>query len=301
MGRDCSVGIATRYGLDGPGIQSLRVRFSAPVQTGPGAHPASYTMGTRSFPWVKGLKHGIDHPPPSSAEIKERVEPYVYSNSRPSWPVIGWTLPLPLHWYHWTWSVDKYHYSSQRVFILTFQYLSLFSDSRSFTNLEPPCQLDLIQTHWQKRRAAETAEYFKFVSQCNIHRSKMSASKFCSWFLHSHWSFYNNTFHITKSVEGEQKPPSHRPSLRLAQAIVKPNIFLYKYTNNHILVILPAYTAYEDGTECSETLAHKVQTPGNYPKERIKKKALCTCTHAHTHTHTQKQCLKHIMCSVSYI
>jgi len=28
-------------------------RFSAPVQTGPGAHPASYKMGTGSFPGVK--------------------------------------------------------------------------------------------------------------------------------------------------------------------------------------------------------------------------------------------------------
>jgi hypothetical protein len=41
-----TVGIATRYGLDGPGIESWwGTRFSAPVQTGPGAHPASYTMG----------------------------------------------------------------------------------------------------------------------------------------------------------------------------------------------------------------------------------------------------------------
>ena len=54
MGRDSSVGIATGYGLDGPGIQSRwRARFSAPVQTGPGAYPASYTMGTGSFPAVK--------------------------------------------------------------------------------------------------------------------------------------------------------------------------------------------------------------------------------------------------------
>jgi len=28
-------------------------RFSAPVQTGPGAHPASCTMGTGSFKTVK--------------------------------------------------------------------------------------------------------------------------------------------------------------------------------------------------------------------------------------------------------
>ena len=48
------VGIATSYGLDGPGIESrLGARFSAPVQTGLGNHPASCTMGTGSFPGVK--------------------------------------------------------------------------------------------------------------------------------------------------------------------------------------------------------------------------------------------------------
>jgi hypothetical protein len=31
-----------------------------------------------SFPGVKRLGHGIDHPPPSSAEVKERVELYLY-------------------------------------------------------------------------------------------------------------------------------------------------------------------------------------------------------------------------------
>ena len=48
------VGTATGYGLDGPGIESRwGARFSAPVQTGHGAHPASSTMGTGSFPGVK--------------------------------------------------------------------------------------------------------------------------------------------------------------------------------------------------------------------------------------------------------
>jgi hypothetical protein len=48
------VGIAIGYGLDGPGIESRwGARFSAPVQTGPGANPASCTMGTGSFPGVK--------------------------------------------------------------------------------------------------------------------------------------------------------------------------------------------------------------------------------------------------------
>jgi hypothetical protein len=44
--------------------------------------------------------------------------------------------------------------------------------------------------------------------------------------------------------------------------------------NNIIQVILSAYTAYEDGTECSETSAHKFQTPGNHAKERIQLSSL---------------------------
>ena len=53
-GPGSSVGIATGYGLNGPGIESRRgAGFSAPVQTGRGAHPASCTMGTESFPGVK--------------------------------------------------------------------------------------------------------------------------------------------------------------------------------------------------------------------------------------------------------
>ena len=47
-------GIATGYGLDGQGIESRwEARFSALVQTGPGAHPASCAMVTGSFPGVK--------------------------------------------------------------------------------------------------------------------------------------------------------------------------------------------------------------------------------------------------------
>jgi len=53
-------------------------RFSVPVQIGPRDHPASYTMGTVSFPEAKQLGRGIDHAPPSSDEVKERVELYLY-------------------------------------------------------------------------------------------------------------------------------------------------------------------------------------------------------------------------------
>jgi hypothetical protein len=69
-------------------------RFSAPVQTGPGAHPASYTMGTGSFPGVKRPGRGVDHPPPYSAEV--RAIPLL-----PVWAFVtcsrvNFTLPLPV-------------------------------------------------------------------------------------------------------------------------------------------------------------------------------------------------------------
>jgi len=70
VGRDSSVGIATGYGLDGPGIESrCGARFSAPAQTETGAHPAYCTMGTGSFPGVKRPGRGVDHPPPYSADV----------------------------------------------------------------------------------------------------------------------------------------------------------------------------------------------------------------------------------------
>jgi hypothetical protein len=49
VSHDSIVGIPTGYGLDGPGIESWGGGFSAPMQTGTGAHPASYTMDTGSF------------------------------------------------------------------------------------------------------------------------------------------------------------------------------------------------------------------------------------------------------------
>jgi hypothetical protein len=87
--RDSSVGIAICYGLDGPGTESqYGARFSAPFQNGPGAHPASCRMGNGSFPGVKRSGRDVDHPPPFSAEVKERVELYLYFPSGPSWPVL---------------------------------------------------------------------------------------------------------------------------------------------------------------------------------------------------------------------
>jgi len=46
----------------GWGLNSGGERISAPVQNSPGAHPASYTMGTGSFPGLKLPGLGLSHP-----------------------------------------------------------------------------------------------------------------------------------------------------------------------------------------------------------------------------------------------
>ena len=73
FGPGSSVGIATGYVLDGPGIESRwGVRFSAPVQTVPGTHPASCCNGCRVFPGGKDRPgRDADTLPPSSAAVKK--------------------------------------------------------------------------------------------------------------------------------------------------------------------------------------------------------------------------------------
>jgi hypothetical protein len=57
---DSLVGIATGYGLDGPG--SIAGRETHSVETGSVAHPASYPMHTeRSFSGVKRTAYEAEH------------------------------------------------------------------------------------------------------------------------------------------------------------------------------------------------------------------------------------------------
>jgi hypothetical protein len=92
---DSSVGIATRYGLDGPGIES---RWGEIFRTRPdrpwGPRSLLYSGFRVCFPGVKRTGRDVDHPPLSSAEVKERVRLYIYSASGSSWPVLGRPLPL---------------------------------------------------------------------------------------------------------------------------------------------------------------------------------------------------------------
>jgi len=93
-----SVGLATHYRLNGPGIES-RWEKRFPYPSWPALMPAHPTIPycthcvyTGSFPGVKGSEIGVEHPPPSSADVKERVEVHLYYSSGPSWHVTGRNL-----------------------------------------------------------------------------------------------------------------------------------------------------------------------------------------------------------------
>ena len=97
VARDSSVGIATCYRLDGPGVESRwRVEIFRIPPVRPRAHPTSSTMTIVAFPPVKRSKLTAHHPPPSNTEFKGRAELYLYFPSGPSWPVLLRNLALSL-------------------------------------------------------------------------------------------------------------------------------------------------------------------------------------------------------------
>jgi hypothetical protein len=88
-----AVGIANRYGLESPRIES---RWGEIFRTRPKQPWGSISLlynGYRFFPEDKSAGAIVDYVPLYSAKVKERVEIYHYS---PSWPVPGPNLPLPV-------------------------------------------------------------------------------------------------------------------------------------------------------------------------------------------------------------
>jgi hypothetical protein len=51
--------------------------------------PSLLYNGYPVFMGVERPGHGIEHPTPTSAEVKERVELYLYPTSGRLWPILG--------------------------------------------------------------------------------------------------------------------------------------------------------------------------------------------------------------------
>jgi hypothetical protein len=95
VGRGSSVGIATVYGLDCPGIESQWRRDTThPSIPALHLHSLLYNGYRLSCPELKRPGRGFNHPLNSNAEVKERVELYLYSPSGASWLVLGRNLNL---------------------------------------------------------------------------------------------------------------------------------------------------------------------------------------------------------------
>jgi hypothetical protein len=83
-GRNGSVGKRTRYRLDGLGVESW---WGEILHTNPGRSQGPYNLlynGYRDFsPGVKRPIRGVEQPPPSRAEVKERIYIYIYISILP--------------------------------------------------------------------------------------------------------------------------------------------------------------------------------------------------------------------------
>jgi hypothetical protein len=89
VGWNSVAGIASRYRLDGPGIESRwGLKFPHPSRPAlePTQPPVQWIPGL--FPTVKRPERGVGHPPLSKAEVKVREGLYLYSPSGRSWLVV---------------------------------------------------------------------------------------------------------------------------------------------------------------------------------------------------------------------
>ena len=88
--RDTVVGIAIHYGLEASGIESRWVEIFRSRPDRPWGQPSPLYSGHQvSFPGVNRPGPGVEHPTPYRAEVKEKIELYLYYPSGPSWPLMG--------------------------------------------------------------------------------------------------------------------------------------------------------------------------------------------------------------------
>ena len=89
MGRDSSVGkrLVTGWTVRGSNPGGGEIFRTHPDRPWGLTNPL-YNGYRVLVPEVKWPRRGVDHPPTSNAEVKERVELYFYFPCGPSWPVL---------------------------------------------------------------------------------------------------------------------------------------------------------------------------------------------------------------------
>jgi hypothetical protein len=101
LGGTCGLGHLSRYsdslraGRSGDRIP-MGARYSATVHTGPGSHPASYTMGTACYLGLKRAGRGVYHPPPSRVEVKKKSRAISLTHPKALVARSRVNLPFPL-------------------------------------------------------------------------------------------------------------------------------------------------------------------------------------------------------------
>jgi hypothetical protein len=124
-----SVGIATRYELDGPRVET-RWRRVFPHSSRPAMGPIQppvqcvrnlflVSKATETWLWLSTS---------SSVKVKERVQLYIYSSSRSSWPFLGWNLTCLLFASQFLASISL-QYRTNRPIIYRYQLFGNFSSN----------------------------------------------------------------------------------------------------------------------------------------------------------------------------
>ena len=149
----------------------MRARFSAPVQTGPGAHRASCTMGTGFFPGVKSGRGVTLTPHPFLVPWSRKGRAILL---RPLWavrPVQSLSI-IMIHYFFI--SLLSFFYS-QTVFTSWMTLITVYSGSGLVyvITVEIYIKLRVCSGHSLPPPAKKTVFVDAF-SQCSLRRKKMS-------------------------------------------------------------------------------------------------------------------------------
>ena len=102
-----------------------------------------------TFPGIRRPGRGVKHLPPTTAEVKERVELYLYSPSGSSWPVLRWKFPL---------------YEMQLWLSKDFIFLSLSLSQSPCANMINTKRLMYIKYDSELSECSETSRFIRYLS-----------------------------------------------------------------------------------------------------------------------------------------